>query len=52
MTESIIKRAIEKELIKINIHNLRDWAEGKHKTVDDRPFGGGIGMVMKIEPIF
>ena len=45
---SILKRAEEKKLIKIEIHNLRDWAEDKHKTVDDRPFGGGAGMVLKV----
>lgn len=50
--ESIIKRAREKKLIKINIHNLRNWAEDKHRTVDDRPFGGGLGMVLKIGPIY
>ena len=50
--ESIISRAQKKKLIKINIHNLRDFATDKHKTVDDKPFGGGIGMVMKVEPIF
>ncbi len=50
--ESIIKRAQEKKLIKINIHNLRDWTSDKHKTVDDKPFGGGAGMVLKIEPIY
>lgn len=50
--ESIIKRAQQKKLVKINIHNLRDYAFGKHKTVDDRPFGGGPGMVLKIEPIY
>lgn len=50
--ESIIKRAIKKRLIKINIRNLRKWAKDRHKTVDDRPFGGGIGMVLKIEPIY
>ena len=50
--ESIIQRAQEKRLIKIKAHNLRNWATDRHKTVDDRPFGGGIGMVMKIEPIF
>lgn len=49
--ESIIKRAKEKKLVEINIHNLRDWAKDKHKTVDDRPFGGGVGMVMKVEII-
>lgn len=50
--ESIIKRAREKKLIKINIHNLRDFARDKHKTVDDSPFGGGPGMVLKIEPLY
>jgi len=52
LQESIIKRAIKKGLIKINIHNLRNWTADRHKTVDDRPYGGGIGMVMKVEPIF
>lgn len=50
--ESLIKKAIDKGLIKIEIHNLRDFTEDKRKTVDDRPFGGGLGMVIKIEPIF
>ena len=50
--ESIISRAQKNKLIKINIHNLRDYASDKRKTVDDRPFGGGIGMVVKIEPVF
>ncbi len=49
---SIVKRAQEKKLIKIDIHNLRDWALDKHKSVDDTPYGGGPGMVMKVEPIF
>ena len=51
-SESLISRAQKKKLIKINIHDLRKWAKDKHKTVDDKPFGGGLGMVMKIEPIF
>jgi len=50
--ESIIKRAQEKGLVEIKIHNLRKWAKDKHKTVDDRPFGGGVGMVLMIEPIY
>jgi len=50
--ESLIKKAQKKGLIKIRTHNLRDWASDRHKTVDDRPFGGGLGMVMKVEPIF
>ena len=50
--ESLIKRAIKKRLIKVNVHNLRKWTSDVHKTVDDRPFGGGLGMVMKVEPIY
>jgi tRNA (guanine37-N1)-methyltransferase len=50
--ESIIKRAIDNNIVSIVIHNLRDWGLGKHKVVDDYPFGGGAGMVMKTEPIF
>jgi len=50
--ESIIKRAIEERLVGINVINLRDFTNDKHKTVDDTPFGGGAGMVMKIEPIW
>ncbi|MBU0476596.1 tRNA (guanosine(37)-N1)-methyltransferase TrmD [Patescibacteria group bacterium] len=52
LKESLIYRAQKKRLIEVNIHNLRDCAPDKHKTVDDRPFGGGLGMVMKIEPIY
>ncbi len=50
--ESIIKRAQKKKLIKINIHNLRDFTTDKHKTVDDRPYSGGAGMIFKVEPIY
>jgi len=50
--ESIIKRAINKELVNINIYNLRNWAKNKHKIVDDKPYGGGTGMLLKIEPIY
>ena len=52
LKESLIARAQKKGLIKIRIHNLRKWAKDRHKTVDDRPFGGGLGMVIKVEPIF
>lgn len=48
---SIIKRAIAIEAVEINVVNIRDFAQDKHKLTDDRPFGGGAGMVMKIEPI-
>ncbi len=51
-SESIVSRAQRKKLIKINIYNLRDFTKDRHKTVDDRPYGGGAGMVMKVEPIF
>ena len=50
--ESILKRAQEKKLIKIQTHNLRDFTTDKHKTVDDYPYGGGPGMVLKVEPIY
>jgi tRNA (guanine37-N1)-methyltransferase len=51
-SESIIKRALDNEKIKINIIALRDYTEDKHKTVDDTPYGGGAGMLMKIEPLY
>ena len=50
--ESIMKRTQEKGIIGLRIHNLRDWTTDKHHLVDDAPFGGGQGMVMKPEPIF
>jgi tRNA (guanine37-N1)-methyltransferase len=50
--ESLIKKAIDKKLIKINIHNLRDFTNDERKTVDDRPYGGGLGMVLMVEPIY
>jgi tRNA (guanine37-N1)-methyltransferase len=52
LDESIIKRARETGLVDLKIHNLRDYAHDRHKTVDDRPFGGGPGMLLKPEPIF
>jgi tRNA (guanine37-N1)-methyltransferase len=52
LSESIMKRAQEKGLVELHIHNLRDWTTDKHHVVDDAPFGGGQGMVMKPEPIF
>ncbi|MFH1181140.1 MAG: tRNA (guanosine(37)-N1)-methyltransferase TrmD [bacterium] len=52
LKESLIARAQKKKLIKINVHNLRKWTKDRHKTVDDRPYGGGLGMVLKIEPIY
>jgi len=52
LKESLIARAQKKRLIKIKVHDLRKYSRDRHKTVDDRPFGGGLGMVMKIEPIY
>ena len=52
LNESIIKRAIEKNLITINVHNIRDYSKLKNKQVDDYQFGGGAGMVLMCEPIF
>lgn len=52
LSESILGRARKQGLIKINIHNLRDYTLDKHKTTDDLPYGGGPGMVMKVEPIY
>jgi len=52
LDESIIKRAREAGLLDLTIHQLRDYTHDRHKTVDDRPFGGGPGMLLKPEPIF
>ena len=51
LNESILRRASDKKIIKFKIHNLRDYTNDKHKTVDDAPYGGGAGMLMKIEPL-
>ena len=52
INESLISRAREKKFIKINLHNLRKWTNDNHQTVDDRPFGGGLGMVLKVNSIY
>lgn len=52
LSESMIGRATERGLINLNIHDIRGWATDKHKVTDDRPFGGGAGMVLKPEPLF
>ena len=52
LSESLLARAQKKKLLTIKTHNLRKWTADKHKTVDDRPYGGGAGMLLKIEPIF
>jgi tRNA (guanine37-N1)-methyltransferase len=50
--QSILKLALDRGLVQINLWNIRDWSKGKHKSVDDRPFGGGPGMVIMPEPVF
>jgi len=52
LNESILKRAQNKKAAEFKVHNLRDWTDDKHKTVDDAPYGGGAGMLMKIEPLY
>jgi tRNA (guanine37-N1)-methyltransferase len=52
LNEGIIKRALQKKIIEINVHNLRDYTTDKHRSVDDYSYGGGSGMVMKPEPFF
>ena len=51
LTTSILGKAIDKGLLTVNLHNLRDWAEGRHQVTDDTPYGGGDGMVMKVDPV-
>ncbi|MGG5315805.1 tRNA (guanosine(37)-N1)-methyltransferase TrmD [Enterococcus sp. AZ072] len=52
MSESIIGKAVEKNLLEINVHNFRDYSENKHQQVDDYPYGGGAGMLLKVQPIY
>jgi len=52
LEESMLGRAIKHQLLSVKVRDIRDWAEGKHQVTDDRPFGGGAGMVMKPEPLF
>ncbi len=50
--QSILKLALQSGIVEIHLWNIRDWAKGKHRSVDDRPFGGGPGMVLRPEPVF
>lgn len=50
--ESIIKRAVEDKKVEVNVHNLRDWTSDKHQSADDRPYGGGAGMVLMVKPLY
>ena len=49
--QSLLNKAIERELASVNVHNMRDWATDKHQKIDDRPFGGGPGMILMVEPV-
>src|SRR5215813_5311919 len=49
--QSLLNLAIERGLVDVHMHNIRDWAKSKHKTVDDRPFGGGPGMLLKVDVV-
>src|SRR4051794_7994614 len=51
-TQSLLKLALQKGLVEIHLWNIRSWAAGKHRSVDDRPFGGGPGMVIMPDPVF
>jgi tRNA (guanine37-N1)-methyltransferase len=51
LSESLLGKAIERGLVQVKLHNLRDWSLGKHHQVDDRPYGGGPGMVLMVEPL-
>jgi len=51
MRQSILNKAIEKEMVSLNVHNMRDWCTDKHQKIDDRPFGGGPGMILMVEPV-
>src|SRR5437867_4832274 len=52
LSESIIRRAQERKIVAIAVHDLRDYATDKHRTIDDAPYGGGAGMILKPEPVF
>ena len=52
LQQSIISRAQQNKIVTINVHDLRDWAKDRHKTIDDAPYGGGAGMIFKIEPLY
>ena len=51
MSQSILNKSIERGLVEIHVHNMRDWAEDRHQKIDDRPFGGGPGMILMVEPV-
>jgi len=52
LNTSILHRARQRGLVEVHLHNIRDWAKDRHHITDDEPYGGGGGMIMKVEPIF
>ena len=51
MSQSILNKSIQRGLVEIHVHNMRDWAKGRHNKIDDTPYGGGPGMVLMVEPV-
>jgi tRNA (guanine37-N1)-methyltransferase len=51
MSQSLLNKAIDKGLVSVNIHDIRDWSTDKHQKIDDRPYGGGPGMILMVEPV-
>ena len=51
LSQSILNKAIERGLVEIHVHNMRDWATGKHNKIDDTPYGGGQGMILMVDPV-
>src|SRR5277367_6067613 len=49
--QSLLRLAIERGIVEVRLHNIRDWSKDKHRSVDDRPFGGGPGMILRVEPV-
>lgn len=51
LSQSLLNKAIERGLVDVRVHNMRDWADNKHQKIDDRPYGGGPGMILMVEPV-
>ena len=51
LSQSILNKAIDRQLVSVNVHDIRQWTNDKHGSVDDRPYGGGPGMVIRVEPV-
>ena len=51
MSQSLLNKAIENGIVEVHVHNMRDWSTDKHNKIDDRPYGGGPGMILSVEPV-